>query len=148
MTLRWHATRSPLPDDTIDQAERALRVSLPPAYRAIIGRFSGGYPEPNEFTVVAGDRSWVSGVGVLLSLDRGDADNVFEYMNNLSVDAQLPSGVIPIADDGGGDLVCLDYRDSAQAPRVVYLSHDTSHDAPIELAASFDDFLVLLDRSA
>ena len=50
--------------------------------------------------------------------------------------------VIPIADDGGGDFVCLDYRDGGTDPAVCYFQHELGELTP--LAASFSDFCTML----
>ena len=127
-------------------AEHTLGVKLPTSYLEVAGTYPGGHPTPDVFTVTAQDRTWTSCVGVLLSLDPSDVDNVFEYMRNLSIGDQLPLGLIPIGDDGGGDLLCLDYRETRLEPRVVYFSHDTD-EGFIPIADSFKDFLATLSTS-
>jgi hypothetical protein len=47
-----------------------------------------------------------------------------------------------VGEDGGGGLVCLDYRQTPDAPPVVFWSHDTgSADTAIYLAPTFSAFL-------
>jgi hypothetical protein len=52
----------------------------------------------------------------------------------------LPQGVIPIADDGGGDFVCFRY--TAAQPSVVYWHHGGRSVVP--LSDSFSGFLEML----
>ena len=53
----------------------------------------------------------------------------------------LEKGVIPFAEDIGGDLFCFSYRADYDAPPVLFWSASTG---PILLAASFADFLAML----
>jgi hypothetical protein len=60
-------------------------------------------------------------------------------------DDQLPEGLVPFADDGGGDYMCLDYRNKPEAPGVVYWAHERGkHDSVFPLANSFSEFLDIL----
>jgi SMI1/KNR4 family protein SUKH-1 len=143
VTLSWTADNDPLPDSVVAGAELILGRKLPSAYRLLAQAWPGGHPEPNEFQVKRGRRTWTSCVGVLMSLDPRHEDNIFECIKNLAVDDQLAHGLLPIIDDGGGDLVCLDYR--SEPPAVVYWAHELGdEEAVVPICPSFDAFLELL----
>jgi hypothetical protein len=87
-----------------------------------------------------------SGVGALLSLNPRDEDHIVNIMKLLAVDDQLPDQIIPFADDGGGDMMCLDYRQDPDHPKVVYWAHEEEKDTSIfPLADTFTEFLAMLE---
>ena len=58
----------------------------------------------------------------------------------------VPRAIIPIAVDGGGDYMCLDYRQSATEPGVVYYSHEAPPEHSLcHLADSSTAFLAMLE---
>jgi hypothetical protein len=147
--LKWHAGQPPLSDSVVAGAELILGVKLPEPYRSLAQAWPGGHPDRDEFEVKRPGDSWRSSVAVLLSLDPRHDDNVFECLKNLSVDDQLPTGLLPIIDDGGGDLICLDYRVAGPDPPVVYWAHELGGgDAVVAVSPSFRTFLELLEGEA
>jgi hypothetical protein len=144
--LEWQADQAPLPDTVVTGAELILGLKLPDSYRALAHAWPGGHPVPDEFVVPHPRGSWISCVGVLLSLDPRHSDNVFECIKHLAVDNQLPRGLLPIIDDGG-DLVCLDYRVTSGPPAVVYWAHELGGEkAIVPVSVSFEAFLELLHQ--
>lgn len=144
--LTWTTTQEPLADAILEAAELILGVELPATYRALAQRYPGGYPErANDIEVRHGSSSWKSCVGVLLSLDPRHSDSVYFHLRGQGSEGGLPAGVVPIADDGGGDLVCLDYRASSDEPSVVYWAHEFGGiEGLVPLADTFGEFLDLL----
>jgi len=53
----------------------------------------------------------------------------------------VPDGVIPFSRDGGGNLICFDYRETPDHPTVVFWDHEKCDDPPLYVASSFTDFL-------
>ena len=147
--LEWEAVNPPLPEALLRAAETILGVTFPPDYRSLVRVYHGGSPEPSSFDVSFPTNPYRSCVGILLTPDPRLPESIFSYIANLSEDDQLPEGLVPIADDGGGDLVCLDYRglkrSSGVEPSVVYWAHElTGPEAICPLAKSFGTFLRLL----
>lgn len=147
MAVAWQGTREPLPDRVLAGAELLLGVIFPSDYRDCVRVNHGGRPEPNGFVVPADPAPWGSGVGILLSLDPHDPNGVWGVLGRLGVDAQLPAGLVPVAEDGGGDFICLDYRGGPERLAVVYWSHEVGGEAGVvPVAETFGDFLSLLGR--
>jgi hypothetical protein len=144
ITVEWQNTTNPLPERMIRGAELLLDVEFPQDYRECVRINHGGHPEPGDFRVQGITSSWVGTVGVLLSLDPRRPENVWATITALALEHGLPDHLIPIADDGGGDLVCLDYRSKAnRRPSVVYWSHEVGGEEGIVALA--DNFSVLLE---
>ena len=140
--MRWESDDPPLPDRVITAAEMILDRALPASYKALVKAHPGGRPAADV------DEGWLACVGLLMSLDPRHGENVFEAIANLAVDEQLPDEVIPIIADGGGNMICLDYR-AGVAPAVVYWQHDLDgEDAFVAISGSFDAFLAILEREA
>lgn len=136
----WFGCHAPVQDCILDQLETALNVSLPPDYRECVRICHGGRPVRNKFSFVDPDIGMMeSCIGVLLSLSEGDDEGLLPTFKRLTV--YLPSGAVPIADDGGGDFVCLDFTTS-DIPTVGYWPH--GEDRLIPLAPSYSEFLDLL----
>ena len=147
--LTWHSDLPPLADSVMTGAELILGFRLPESYRALAQAWPGGRPDAGELEVRHPGGSWRSSVGVLLSLDPRHTDNVFECIKHLAADNQLPGGLLPIIEDGGGDLICLDYRKGGDEPAVIYWAHElVGDDAVVGLSASFPEFLAFLEHEA
>ena len=150
--LKWKTSNDPIPDHIVNAAEAILGVSLPESYKKLAQRYPGGSPDKSEFKVKLSDqgRTWSSCIGGLLSLDPRKIDNVFACLVGLSREDGLPQGLIPISDDGGGDLICLDYRFVHEGPpSVVYWAHELGgENGIIAIASSFDEFLEILEQEA
>ena len=83
---------------------------------------------------------------MLLSLDWRRPENVWTVLGNLAIDGQLPERLFPIAEDGGGDLLCLDFRGGSAAPPVVYWSHEVGGaEGVVPVADGFTQLVSLLE---
>lgn len=143
-SVRWRWTSEPLSERVIRNAERALGITFPADYRACVRDNHGGAPEPADFRVDLGTGRHLAGsVGLLLSLDPRQDENVVATARALTAESRLPPGLVPIIDDGTGRFVCLDYRadPSKKAPTLAYFSIDRD---VIFVAHDFTGFLGLL----
>jgi SMI1-KNR4 cell-wall len=133
----WRWTTEPLSERIIRNAERTLGVEFPADYRACVRENHGGAPESAEFSV---DQRRVGRVGLLLSLDIREDENVVAATQALTADGRLPHGLIAIIDDGEGRFVCLDYRadPSKRSPTVAYVPLDSE---VVTVAEGFTAFL-------
>lgn len=138
--LTWEGCNPPADDRTMDELEQTLGVKFPLDFRRVMQLCQGGTPVERNCFKYRGAHG--SGIGALLSVDPDDEENILGTMELLSHDDQLPHAVIPFADDGGGDMMCLDYRNDPEHPRVVYWSHEQPRESSISpLADSFTEFL-------
>ena len=82
----------------------------------------------------------------MLNFIPDDEYSILKTTERLLRNDRLPEGIIPFAEDGGGDQICLDYRQGRRQPRVVYWSHEEEKDQSIfPLADSFTEFLAMLE---
>lgn len=150
--LIWRFTTDPLSEKVIRTAERTLGVEFPADYRECVRINHGGAPESAAFSVEAGPKGRETrNVGLLLTLDTRESENVVQASAELSGEGGLPALVIPIINDGDGRFVCLDYRHDPErkSPAIGFWSPETVvDDGLIPLATDFSAFLSMLHREA
>jgi|SRR3990170_2098806 len=138
--IAWEDCRGELGDPEVRKVEQALGVSFPEDYRACVKKCHGGRPRDNNFSFVDPALGRMeSSLAILLSFSDDDVENIVETHRRLL--PFLPHGVIPFADDGGGDFVCFQYAGQSQ-PSVVYWHHGERSVVP--LSESFSGFLGML----
>lgn len=133
----WQFVADELSEKAIRSAEKALGVAFPDDYRRCVRDNAGGRPEPSGFAAMLPDGRVIrSQVGLLLTLDPREDENVLAARAFLAKTAALPDRVIPIIDDGEGRFVCLDFR--SDSPTVAFWAKDFGL---VPLAGSFAEFL-------
>lgn len=154
MVVRWEYLGdhfAPLPEDVLRGTELVLGVRFPSNYRECVRVNHGAYPSPNQIAIELDGEEWRGRLGLLLTLDPRAPEGLFRALQVLSSEHGLPPEIVPIADDGGGDFVCLDYRDdpTRSSPRIVYWHHELQGvDGLMPLAESFSELLAKLRPSA
>ena len=122
----------PAPDSAVREAERVLRVRLPGDFLAVAAVHQGATPAPAKFDLPDGS---ISAVAHLLHFEPGFGNIV---TRRFPVEPVLEKGIIPFAEDVGGDLLCFNYRNTPDNPSVVFWSVDGGS---VELAPSFTVFV-------
>jgi hypothetical protein len=111
--------------------ERAVQQRLPEDYREFARVGSVGTPDESDFSFADDGGTFYAAVGVVLNFDPED-------------DAKhrvLSVGSVSIAEDGGGNLICLDYGHSL-APSIVFWHHGRCGPDEISFVCrTFTDFL-------
>ena len=150
--IEFEEHRPPVSADALAEAEARLAQlghHIPPSYKAFLADHDGGEPVRNRFTYEGDgevERCTVQVfIGVVPSPD-GDLVSKAKVMAE-----RLPAGVIVIADDPGGNHVCLDGRDGRDGP-VLFWDHEYEGDPPdeanlVEIAPDLQAFLDGLTES-
>ncbi len=139
--------RPPAPSEALADTERGLADlgrPLPPSYRAFLAEQDGGRPVKNTFKFEQHDRWQSSRVaaffGVLAAPD-GDLTGVAGRVGD------VPEGLLAIAGDEVGNLICLDGREGRDGP-VLFWDHEEGFDDGevdfsnlYEIAADLQTFL-------
>ena len=130
----------PITDDHIAGSERLLGIVFPDSYAAMIRRFSGSYGEAEIRVDRPSGGFEHCSVGLILSLLPHSRDSIYGAMSNWD-EHELSASVIPIAEDGGGNYLCLDYRAGA-SPRVVFYYHELpGDDGLMHVCDTFNELL-------
>lgn len=95
----------PLDGGQLVAAERDLGVQLPSEYRSFLTVWNGGRPQPNTFSYEIRGRKESGMVDWFLGIHNGEHDNLRQY--TLWYKGRIPSNLLPIAHDPGGNLICI-----------------------------------------
>lgn len=127
-----HTALPPASDAVVREHEDALRVDLPRDFLAVAQYRQGASPVPAAVTLPNG---FVTAVDQLLHFEDGFNNIV---TRRFPLESVLEKGVIPFAEDIGGDVYCFSYRDDHDHPPVVFWSVDWG---TLPLASSFTTFV-------
>jgi cell wall assembly regulator SMI1 len=128
----------------IEAMERQLNLKLPDDLKAHYLRYNGGRPTPRFFEK---DDEWY-GVHQFMTMIHGDRNTGFEATySDLVLDNPLfPDGVIPFADDEGGDYFVYSVRPESYG-QILFVQSDYFEDPDryvVFLSPSFGEFLEAL----
>ncbi|MDL5156327.1 SMI1/KNR4 family protein [Actinomycetospora termitidis] len=126
---------APATDAEVREHEDALRVDLPRDFLAVAQHRQGASPVPARVTLPNG---FGTAVGSLLHFADGFHNIV---TRRFPLEGVLEKGVIPFAEDIGGDVYCFSYREDYDHPPVVFWSVD---DGAVRLAPDFTAFVAML----
>lgn len=140
-------TGPPLTLDDIAVLERLLGFPLPADYAAFLIRFNGGSPTPSTVPI----RDWPQGgneddVRMLYRIGSEPRVDTYDLRWNIDCYAgRIPEGLLPIADNGGGDQFCM-WLTGDERGTVVFWDHEAEHYPPTcanvhRIAPSFTGFL-------
>ena len=140
------ASFEPLDDGDVSRIESAFGATLPEAYRAFLTTYGESVINADLIFPTAGG-------GILPGVFFGR--RIVEEAR--SMDERLPPRVVPINDDGGGNLICISLRDDTYGA-VMFQNHnvgpDPDHpdadqalmDTFYVMAPSFREFVLGLER--
>jgi hypothetical protein len=143
LNIRHFGSRRAMPPPTLDQiafVENLIGAKLPSSYIAFLMFSNGGYPELDTFydTTEGSGEEWAVDHFLHISSDLDSTNNVvWQYQHRWS---GAPKEILPIADDGLGDLICLDLTELGKG-RVIVWVHDDPDLPIVEVADSFEEFV-------
>ena len=141
--LTWFSDPNPAGEEDIRHAEHVLGQHFPSDFREFVKRFGGGFPDQTDFEFEDDEKgTFYAAVGQFLAIGQRDEAHILGWMARTEF---LPDGLVPIALGGGGDYVCLDYRNAA-IPSVVFWHHGRRGlpDEVSFVSETFSDFISLL----
>jgi SMI1-KNR4 cell-wall len=138
-------SNSPTSRRAISEFERQYRVAFPRAYVGFLLATNGGRPENVVYPIEGLADNPLGDLHFFMGL--APRWEVFDLRRFLDMFAdRIPTGVVPIAVNGGSDYVCLDLRSKGE--RVVFWDHahfwSTGEWRESDLyfiAGSFEEFL-------
>ena len=133
----------PLETGELENLEKQLRIEFPVVFKDLLHLYNGEGIEGKELykTKTGEERAFSR----FLKFNKNPKyEGFLEEFNDL-VKFYKPSfpkkGVYPFSRTGGGDYLCLDYRQNKENPKVVYFTHDTFYGEEYEtIAESFDEW--------
>jgi SMI1-KNR4 cell-wall len=140
--LEWFEDPTCCTEEQILSVENDLGVRFPNDYREFLLNGAGGSPLETDFKVDDSRGRGDVSIGVFLSPDDSD----YGILPTMRIVAERSTvGLVPIAESGGGDFICLDYRRSS-TPTISYWHQGRygENDEFVAVCDTFEDFLNLL----
>ncbi len=130
--IRQFDDHRPAIEQDIMHFQMGLAAVLPEDYREFLLRYNGGYPNP------AGFRGGDEVINSFFGFCQKHHCLLCNYYIHRTV---LPNGIIPIANDPGGNLVCL-VVSKPDRGKVLFWNHECGDSSGLSLLAdSFTSFL-------
>ena len=145
LQLNIEGATFPLVDTAVALVERSVGFTLPTAYVEFLRFSNGGYPELNTINVIWGGvpQTWsINNFFHTLATSLPTKDTEEVIWNYRYRWPHMPVSVLPIARNGGGDLLCLHLQKEGENPVEVW-THDPPA-GPLPVATSFEEFINLL----
>ena len=130
----------------IQEIENHIAVSFPENFKTLISEYDGESPNQEclDFYDTNNNKNISTSAHFLSFKERWYGSLLSTYQNPPEF---FPKGLIAFAEDGGGNLICFDYRkgkDNANPP-IVFWNHEADIGKDISfIADSFDEFLSML----
>lgn len=146
MAVEVHESCGSLSEADVRSLEKELGFSLPAEYKDFLLNHNGGWPEPNEFPIEDNPSDDRGRVHYFLCIEDGDEYNLMDWV--VDYEGRLPPGLLPIACDPGGNLICLSVS-GENAGTVYFWDHEEeagpgetpSYENAYHVAESFGEFL-------
>jgi hypothetical protein len=144
MVYRFDECGPELCPERIRRLESELGMSLPDEYKTFLLRHNGGRPIPNAFPIEGLANNPFGVIQVFFGVD--------DPIESCNVDwnydvhkGRVPSNLLPIATDDGGDLVCLSIFGDDSGAVLFWDRHsepaEPSYENVYRIAASFAGFI-------
>lgn len=150
--LAWDSYWGQTELSLIEDFEKKIGRNFPLSYKKIAAEYNGAFSKGKDAfkffnNLTQGDS--IYGLGLLHAY--GDVDSVTETMewSWANKPESFPNGLVSFSRDGGGNLICFDYRSdpTTNNPPIVVWHHEGRPGTNEEIspvASSFDEFLDLL----
>jgi cell wall assembly regulator SMI1 len=134
MTIRFKTEGPPADDRALRNLEERLATPIPKSVVESLRRHDGGRLEPNEVDSTRAGAEAGIGVDAFLSVK-----DIIATVSQLG--PRLASGMIPIADAAGGNLICVDQADGS----IWFWDHELEDGGPLSrVAESLTEFVSFL----
>jgi uncharacterized protein Usg len=153
--LKWGSFLGNIDFSIIEEFENKIAFKFPKTYKEIVSRFDGAriVNKLDSFDIYSNlsEKNDTYGIGCFLAYNLNDRENIIYYWRDKDKNPEFPfpKNIVPFSLDGGGDLICFDYRHdvSTNEPKIVVWHHEGEPGTDEEIsfvANSFDEFLDML----
>ncbi len=130
----------------INELEAMLHIEIPEDYRLFLLSCNGGRPRKHVFTYIYEGRQEMGCVSRFLGIHEGEWDNLHQTTKTYKIfQKRLPDNLLPIANDPGGNLICLSLTGN-DLGSIYFWDHDWEGEEPsyentFLIATSFTEFI-------
>jgi hypothetical protein len=125
MTLEIRRSREAVHEQDIRNIETILGVQLPVPYKNFLLSHNGGSPKPNRFPFRNSQLDGHGQIDFFLCIKDKDLYNLNTWIKRYK--KRVPTDLIPIAVDPGGNLICLTIRGDNQG-KLYFWDHEEEAD--------------------
>jgi len=133
--------RAPPTDQQIRAFEAHFGVELPQDYLLLLRHSNGGHPLLDSFEARGQEAHELWGINRFYFLNGDHADSENLWWNAEAWQPTLGPKIVPIADNGGGDLIVLSF--TTVPPSVQVCVHEEEFEL-LDVADSFSEFIDML----
>jgi cell wall assembly regulator SMI1 len=153
MTVRIDESEASISASELEAIEKKLGIHLPDQYRSFLLVHNGGRPTPSIFRYRNEAGPYTdSEVDWFLAIQSKDYNDFETYYDRYKIHRiRMPTELVPIADDPGGNVICI-VVDGPKLGAVYFWDHEEEQDLPSYknvhlIANSFDEFMNLLSEN-
>lgn len=149
--LTFAQTEKAIGSEEVDRVEKKVGLTFPNEYREHLLKHNGGQCSPNSFSFLENGTESMSCIDWFLAIYDGEYDSLEKYIDIYKThDKRLPSHILPIAHDPGGNLICISCGSSDRGSIYFWdhekeVNYSTSRDDDYSnlllIAGSFNGFL-------
>jgi cell wall assembly regulator SMI1 len=147
MKIKVTNSQKLLTDSDIQDFEKKLGIQLPKTYRNFLLKHNGGQPQPNVFPLPENPVDTHAILDWFFSIDDEDINGNSLEWNYHIMNGRIPSNLLPIATDPGGNLICLQVSGTSLG-RIYFWDHEEEpftnpedYNALLIVANNFDIFI-------
>jgi hypothetical protein len=139
----WRENQN-LDNNEIEKIEKKWKMLFPNRYKNCILQNQGKTPILSDFKI---DSKFLKSSSIAVFLHFNHDDKKQYYIDNVYNETKeyYPAGIFPFALDGGGNLVCFDYRKNKKNPKIVFWNHETDTDDQYNILTIASDFESFID---
>jgi len=143
--ISWLLPQTPVTEVELHHFESASGYSLPEDFKNWLLEHNGSCPDPQEIPLIDG---FILVINAFVSFSEKDTSNAFSVLKFMKEDRSL-EGIIPIAEDYGGNYVCLRYSSKNDEPDIIFWDHEEADPAVAiqTIASSFTEFIQRLETN-
>jgi hypothetical protein len=140
--VQFERSNGGISEKCLAEFEQRSGILLPEQYKKFLQQQNGGRPALGEFDVPSwGDSIVNSFYGIAV----GDSSDVERTMRSFS--DVIPSHMIPIGNDPGGNQICIGIKGTSLG-KIYFWDHESWDDdggaeTPIEIASSLEEFFTI-----
>ncbi|MCK8827923.1 SMI1/KNR4 family protein [Natroniella acetigena] len=134
--IKWIFDKGSISKEIIKKVEDELGVKFPEDYKKIVKRNNGAQPDPDVYDFAERKEAVFNS---LLGFNLEEKGNILDVYND--VKDRLPEKIYPFADDPFGNLICFDYRENLENPKIVFWEHEQLEGDISYICDSFSELL-------